>query len=233
MRPLGAAALGAALALGVQPALLRGARRYPPLSSLPSTPYTLQDVALTSSGLRAAGADLAWIQLLQYSAGHLDELKEEQGDPFAHMKAMTERVVRLDPSFHRAYLYGAGILGWFRLGAHPDQAVDLLNEGLRNDPGQPLYSEYLAALAFQQKGDTGRLLAILEPLAADPRSPIVMKSILANLYRKQGEYERSLAIWEEMLDNENEESERPRARQQIAEIRGLMKGESSGKLKPK
>ncbi|MDE2511782.1 MAG: hypothetical protein KGL74_11730, partial [Elusimicrobia bacterium] len=62
---LPAAALSVALALGVQPALRRGLKPFPPLSELPDTPYAFQDVAMAAAGLRAAAADMAWIQLLQ------------------------------------------------------------------------------------------------------------------------------------------------------------------------
>jgi tetratricopeptide (TPR) repeat protein len=228
MRPLGVAALGAALALAVSPTLIRGARAFPPLSELPSTPYSLQDAALVSAGLRAAAADLAWVQLLQYSAGDVAELPDKPGAPFEHIKTMSERVVRLDPAFHRAYLYGAGVLGWFQNVKRYDDAVDLLREGMRDDPGQPLYSEYIAALAFQKRGDTTKMLAILESAAADPHSPIVMKDILANIDKSQGEYAKSLALWEEMLDNPEDAREWPRARVEISDIRRLMKEQRPG-----
>jgi hypothetical protein len=229
MRPLGAAALGAALALGVQPAMIRGARAFPPLSELPSTPYSLQDAALVSAGLRAAAADLAWVQMLQYSAGGVAELEDPPGEAFKYIKPMAERVVRLDPAFRRAYLYGAGVLGWFKNVSRPDDAVALLQEGMRRDPGEPLYSEYIAALAFQKRGDTAKMIPILESAAADPRSPIVMKDILANIYKTNGEYGKSLALWEEILDNEDDSREWPRARAQVADIRRLMKeSRSSG-----
>ncbi len=233
MRPFGVAALGAALALGVQPALIRGAREFPPLSGLPPTPYSLQDAALASAGLRAAAADLAWIQLLQYSAGGLSELQDSPGAAFEFIQPMARRVVRLDPAFHRAYLYGAGILGWFQNVARPDDAVDLLKEGMRDDPGQPLYSEYIAALAYQKRGDTARMLEILEPAAADPRSPIEMKAILANLYKARGEYARALALWEQMLDNEDDAREWPRARLQIAALRRLIREKRGDAARPK
>ena len=223
MRPLGVAALGAALALVVQPAMTRGARGFPPLAELPPTPYSLQDAALVSAGLRAAAADLAWVQLLQYSAGGLAEVTDEPGKAFQYIGPLTLRVVRLDPSFHRAYLYGAGVLGWFQNVQRPDEAVALLQEGMRNDPGEPMYSEYIAALAFQKKGDTAKMLSILEAAATDPRSPIVMKDILANIYKKSGRYAESLALWEEMLDNPDDEREWPRARVEIADLRRLMK----------
>ena len=153
----------------------------------------------------------------------MSELEDAPGSVFEYMKPMSQRVVRLDPSFHRAYLYGAGVLGWFRNVQRPDDAVDLLREGMRNDPGEPLYSEYIAALAFQKKGDTAKMLSILEAAATDPRSPIVMKDILANIYKKSGRYAESLALWEEMLDNPDDEREWPRARVEIADLRRLMK----------
>ena len=221
MRALGVAALGAGLALAAQPVMIRDARMFPPLSSLPSTPFSLQDAALAAAGLRAAAADLAWIELLQYSAGGLTEMTDEPGREFEYVKPLAERVVRLDPSFHRAYLYGAGMLGWFQNLRRYDDAIDLLQQGLRDDPGQPLYAEYIAALAYQKRGDAAKTLEILEPLADDPRSPVIMKEILANVYKSKGDYEKALAIWDAILDDEGQSSQWPRARQQIAEIRAL------------
>jgi tetratricopeptide (TPR) repeat protein len=223
MRALGVAALGAGLALAVQPVLIRTSRPFPPLSELPPTPYSLQDAAMAAAGLRAAAADLAWIELLQYAAGGLTEVPDEPGREFEHVRPLTERVVRLDPSFHRAYLFGAGMLGWFQNLRRYDDAIELLRQGLRDDPGQPLYAEYIAALAYQKRGDTTKALAVLEPLADDPRSPVVMREILANLYKEKGEYAKSLAIWEAILDEEGLSSEWPRAKLQISEIRGRMR----------
>jgi pentatricopeptide repeat protein len=51
-----------------------------------------------------------------------------------------------------------------------------------------------------------------------------MKAILANMYKNRGDYERALALWDEMLDNDDEAREWPRARIQVADIRRLMKG---------
>lgn len=219
--PLVCAALGFALAVGVQPALRRGLREPPPLSELPATPFSLQDIALASAGLRAAAADLAWIQLLQYMANSLPEMKDAR--PYEHVKTLSLRVARLDPSFHRAYLYGASILAFFPEANRPDEAVEILEEGLRRDPGEPLYGVYIAALAYKRRGDADRMIALLEPTLGDPRSPIEMKAIVANLYKARGEYEKALALWNGILDSELEAREWPRARAQVAEIKALMK----------
>lgn len=224
VRPaLGLAALLLACAWAVQPAMRAGIKIFPPLSLLPVTSLGMQDIALASCGLRAAAADLAWIQLLQYAAGSLPGFDDQPGKPYIHLKTLTLRVVRLDPSFHRAYLFGASILAWFNSVDRPDEAIEILEEGLRNDPGQPLYSEYIAAIAYKRKGDINRMVSLLESTLTDPHSPIEMKAILANLYKSRGEYAKSLAVWEAMLDNPAEAREWPRARIQVTQLRQLIK----------
>jgi tetratricopeptide (TPR) repeat protein len=226
MKPaLGAAALGFALAFGAQPALRRGLREFPPLSRVPVTPFSLQDAALASAGLRAVAADLAWIQLLQYLGNDLPEMPDTR--TYEHIKTLTLRVVRLDPSFHRAYLFGASILAWFPSVDRPDEAVEVLQEAMREDPGQALYPVYIAAIAYKRRGEADQMLAILEPTMDDPRSPIEMKAIVANLYKSRGEYEKALALWDGILDSDLEAREWPRARIQVGEIKALMKARKS------
>jgi lipopolysaccharide biosynthesis regulator YciM len=218
-----AATLALALALGVQPAMRRGLREFPPLSALPSTPFIFQDAALASAGLRAAAADLAWIQLLQYAGEGLPEMADRR--PFEHVGTLSLRVARLDPAFHRAYLFGAGILAWSPAVERPDEAIDVLTEGMRSDPGQPLYAVYIAAIGFKRRGEADRTLELLAPTLADPSSPIEMKAIVANLYKARGEYAKALALWEGILDNEGAAREWPRARIQVAEIEALLRRE--------
>ena len=222
MKPaLVAAALGFALALAVQPALRQGLREFPPLSRIPVTPFSVQDAAFASAGLRAVAADLAWIQLLQYLGNDLPEMTDTIA--YEHIKTLSLRVARLDPAFHRAYLFGASILAWFPSVNRPDEAVEILQEGMREDPGQPLYSVYIAALAYKRRGDADKMIALLASTMDDPKSPIEMKAIIANLYKSRGEYEKALALWDGILDSELEAREWPRARIQVAEIKALMK----------
>jgi tetratricopeptide (TPR) repeat protein len=224
MRPaLGAAAAFAAIALAAQGPMRARFPRLPSLSELPSTPYALQDASFAAAGMRAAAADLAWMQVLQYSAGGVPELPDPRDKPFAHLLPLTQRVVRLDPSFHRAYLYGAGILAWFRAVSRPDEAASILAEGLRRDPGQPLYSLYLAAIAFKRQGDTGRMIALLESTFEDPATPSQMRTILANIHKARGDYARALFLWQRILDEPRDASEHARAVLQIREIRDTLK----------
>jgi tetratricopeptide (TPR) repeat protein len=179
----------------------------------------MQDVSLASAGFRAVAADIAWMETLQYAASGIPALVDAPGKPYGHVLSMCRRVVRLDPAFHRAYLYGAGILAWFRLVDRSDEAIDLLKEGIRRDPGQPMYRVYLAAIAFQRKGDDARMLALLEESFDDPQTPSTMKAILANLYKTRGDFPHALSLWRRVLENPRDESEHGRAREQIEDLK--------------
>ena len=228
MRPLyRPAALAAALfAL----ALFAGARmrvlhepRFPPLAELRGGPFAFQDAALAVSGFRAPAADLAWIQLLQYAAGGVPELPDRSGHPYEHLAPLSQRVTRLDPSFHRAALFGASLLAWFRGIERPDEAADLLKEGMRRMPEEPMYALYLAALAYKKKGDTQRMISLLESSFDLPQTPSQMKAILANLRQSRGEHRQALALWERIRASERDSSEHARARLKIAELRALLR----------
>ena len=215
-----AALLGLALYAGSR---MRGLHepRFPRLAELKSGPFAFQDAALAAAGFRAPAADLAWIQLLQYAAGSLPEITDRPGHPYEHLSELSLRVTRLDPSFHRAVLFAAGILAWFQDVNRPDEAAELLHEGMRRSPEQPVYALYLAALAFQKQGDTNRMVALLESSFDLPETPSTMKAILANLRQSRGEHREALALWERIRDNERDRSEHARAKIKIAELRIL------------
>lgn len=196
--------------------------RFPRLIELKAGPFAFQDSVLAVAGFRAPAADLAWIQLLQYTAGGVPELPDRPGHPYEHLAEASLRVTRLDPSFHRAVLFASGILAWFHGIDRPDEAAELLNEGMRRSPEQPLYALYLAALAYQKQGDTNRMIALLESSFDLPETPSTMKSILANLRQSRGENREALALWERIRDSERDRSEHARAKAKIAELKLLL-----------
>jgi tetratricopeptide (TPR) repeat protein len=224
-RALAAAACAAALALAADVPMSALARSFPPLSELPRTPLIFQDVAFASAGLRAAGADLAWVQMLQYAADGLDVFPGDSG--YDHIKELSQRVTRLDPSFHRAYLYAAGILGWFHGVDRPNEALDILLEARRLDPGQKLYGLYIAGLAYKKKGDSERMVALLDSAYDDPQTSSIMRTILANIHQERGEYDKALAIWEDILEHDRDKTEHGRARVQIPKLEKLIRERAS------
>ena len=222
-RALLAAAASAALAVAADGPLSRGAHAFPSISTLPATELIPQDVAFASAGFRAAGADMAWVQMLQYSAGNLPAVPDENGAGYSRLKDLALRVVRLDPSFHRAYTYAAGILGWFHGVDRPDDAVAILQEGMRLDPGQRMFPMYIAALAYQKKGDSQSMTRLLDAAYDDPQTSPPMRAILANLHKSRGEYDKALAIWEDILSGDRDATEHGRARVEIPQLKRLIR----------
>lgn len=224
MRPwmLALAAFGAAGALSV--ALeSRRPRPAPSLAELEPTPFAFRDSVMAAAGLRAMAADLAWVQLLQYMAGNLPEFPDRPGRRHDRVLELSRRVFRLDPSFRRAVLYGASVLGWFEEVDRPHEAAQLLQEAIQRRPEEPLFKLYLAALAFKQRGQDEQMVALLERAFDDPTTPSTMKAILASLYARRGEDEKALATWQRILSNPQDESEHGRARERSAALRAKLR----------
>ena len=118
-------------------------------------------------------------------------------------------------------------LAWFHGIERPDEAADLLNEGMRRTPEQPLYALYLAAIAYKKQGNTERMIALLESSFDLPDTPATMKAILANLRQSRGEYRQALALWERIRDSERDQSEHARAKVKIAKLRVLLRSQPS------
>lgn len=194
------------------------APKFPPLSGLQGGPFVFQDATLAVTGFRAAAADLAWIQLLQYAAGGVPELPDRPGHPYEHLGPLSLRTARLDPSFHRAVLFGAGILAWFHGVERPDEAAELLHEGMRAAPEQPLFPLYLAALAYKKQGDQAKMIGLLESGMDSPDTPAQMKAILANIYESRGDRAKAAATWKRILANERDASEHARAKLKLREL---------------
>jgi tetratricopeptide (TPR) repeat protein len=180
-----------------------------------------RDFAGLLFGSRRLTADIGWISLLQYYGMH--ERGEESYSAlgkgkYPSLKKMVFRVTRLDPTFHYAYLYGAGSLA-FNLN-RPEEALDILKEGIENSPTYWRFRLYVGAIVYKQKGRFDDMIALLEDATRYPDCPTLVKSVLANIYKERKNYKRALEIWIGVLEgNERDSWYREQAGKQIAELR--------------
>ena len=126
--------------------------KYPfqPITSLKATEVKFTNFWGVLLGLRRLSADLAWIDVLQYYGSHEEE--DEHNGEHIHEPGQTcphclkwgeykellprcQAVVRLDPYFRYAYLYGAGALAFNH--DRFSEAVELLDEGVKNIDENP------------------------------------------------------------------------------------------------
>jgi len=194
---------------------------FPPLTELILD--SGKDLSTLLFGMRRLGADMAWISVLQYYGAA--EAEEKEGTEFGSgnypsLKKLTLRTVRLDPSLHYATLYGAGALA-FNLN-RPEEAIEILQEGISRHPQYWKFQLYLGAILYKQKGKFDSMIHLLEDAIKYPDCPTLIKSILANIYKENGNTLRSLQIWIEVYEGKDE-SYREKSSQQIEELKKKLK----------
>jgi tetratricopeptide (TPR) repeat protein len=180
-------------------------------------------------GLRRLSSDLAWIKLLQYY-GTLEKEEHihqphysERGEynnllpgEYENLLPMCQEVVRLDPYFYYAYLYGGGSLA-FNLRRY-DEAIELLREGIKNNPKFWKFRLYIAAIVYTRTKEYGKVVPLLEEAIRYTDCPEVVKLFLASIYKAKGEHERAIAIWENILATSRSELARGIAESRLQEM---------------
>jgi hypothetical protein len=187
---------------------------YPPFEQLILRRSGLQDVSLITAGFRCLAADLAWIELLQYVGGGFLP-GEDTTRAYAELKPMTLRVTRIDPYFRHAYLYSGSMLAFFRNINRPQEALDVLFEGMRKNPTYWPLRTTAAAIGFMKKDQFDRMAQELEASIQHPECPSLVKSILANGYKAHGRTADALRVWKIMLNDPNDELYHAKAEQEI------------------
>ena len=189
---------------------------FPPLDQLIRSQYTFQDAAFIAAGFRRLGADVAWIQLLQRMGdyGHSEEL----GRDFPQLKNETLRVTRIDPYFHKAYLFGAATLAFLQGINRPDEALEVLQEGIRYNPQYWQFRMYVAGIGYKLNNQFDKMVGMLEDAVQQPDCPTTVKSVLANAYKQQGRYADAINVWKIVLASPQGRDYHYRARQEIPDL---------------
>ena len=175
-----------------------------PTESLPdfsSSKHPVEILALLNLGLRRLAADIAMVRLLIYygsSEAMADDLNPPKGVTlYPGILPRAKEILSLDPSFSYVRFYAAGALA-FNLG-RPDEAIELLREGLILDPDNSKYKAYIAAIAFSQKGDARQAVEALSPYLNSPKTPSMIKNIAAFIYLRLKKWPQAAELYQELL----------------------------------
>ncbi len=194
---------------------------FPPIKSLNLKEASFLNFWGILLGFRRLSADLAWIRILQYYGTHEDEenqdvrgehicLKEEG---YKKLSPLFQLVVRLDPYFHFAYLYGSGILAYNH--ERYDEAVSLLEEGVNNCPKYWKFNFYLAAIGYKRKKQENKVIYLLEKVVKYPDCPVMIKSVLAQLYEKKLQFNKAKQMWENILRTSKDRGYKEKAKKHL------------------
>lgn len=222
---------------------------------IPIEKYFVLDSIGFVLGMRKIVSDIAWIQLLQYYGTDYTLLKDEniqeenlifekhykeenvshehcehtskiQPGRYKKLLKYFQRIIRLDNNFIFAYFYGSGALAWNV--ERPDEALELISEGLKNldyqknDPNSDYWTLvlYQSAIIYKKGGKYKEMISDLESIIKKGQAPNLVKSILANLYKKFGDYDKAIKVWYDILNTADPEY-LLRAKMQIYEIMNL------------
>ena len=173
-------------------------------------------------GLRRLSSDLAWMRLLQYYGTHGEEeehvhhLNHCDRGKYEKLLPMCQEVVRLDPYFHYAYLFGGGCLAFNH--ERYDEAIEILQQGIKNNPKFWRFRLYIAAIVYTKTREYDKAVPLLEEAIKYKDCPEVVKIFLANIYKVKGEFVKAIAIWENILATSRNEQVRATAEKQLKEM---------------
>jgi tetratricopeptide (TPR) repeat protein len=181
--------------------------------------------------MRRMAADLGLIRMLVYygtpeaeqarreeqaeSAGKHGEELFGQGH-YREILPRARRIRSLDPRYSYPVLYASGALA-FNLG-RPQEALDLLGEALKDDPGNEEYKAYVGGIGFAQSGDLPRVIAMLEPTLSRSDCPTMIKAMVALMYRKVGRRDDAARVYRDILATSRDEGYRGQAAHALAEL---------------
>jgi tetratricopeptide (TPR) repeat protein len=194
----------------------------------------VQDIGAISLGARRVGANLAYIQLLQYyGVGLFHHPKDDEGDGhaqaryprikqveidlnFPRLQEFGFRIIRLHPRFNAAVLEVAGALAFNQ--HRTDEALELLREAITRDPVFFRYHLYTAAILYKFDNDDDKLIEKLDEAVQYPDCPPLLKNVLANLYKKKGQFENAAKIYINIIERGVHESDRNHAAYELKKI---------------
>lgn len=239
---------GACLCLGLAGWLVGGvASPWPVFGAPVMARYATLDMSWVLTGQRRWGADLAFLQFLQYYGTSPDEAdlpssherpkEEEEGHhghhhisqmenhaessqgPLTSYKNISTHITRIG-SFD-PYFHYAYLLGAgalaFNLNRY-EESLDLLEAAARADPTFWKYRLYGAAIAYRKGLDTPRLIESLETAIQDPDCPSMVKSILAGLHKKRGNFGRAAEIYRDLIAHARDINYAEAARTRLEEL---------------
>ena len=183
------------------------------------------------------------IDMTKYIFGLFKPEKEHPGEKHEHYEEQIEggnypqllnycyRIIDQDPFFFYVYLYGSGALAWNL--NRTDEALSLLALGIQNmekyrenittDLHQPFWqlNLYVSAIVYKKRGETEKMVPLLEMASKQKETPNLVKVILANIYQVEKKYQECLDIWISVYNSKDPEYA-AKAREKIKEVSRIL-----------
>jgi len=221
-----------AISVGLQ--MLRD-ERYPLTANEEETLYLTQRVTgRLIFTHRSLVSDLYWIRAIQYFGDHSHRaqrlestflrpppaLAAEPPVSFDLLYPLLDITTTLDPRFNIAYRFGAIFLseGYPQGPGRPDQAVALLEKGIKTSPDKWQYWEDIGFVHYWNEHDYPKAAAAFARGADIPGAPWWLRSLAASTLAKGGDRAASRLLWQQMGETANNEYARNAARLKLQQL---------------
>jgi len=172
----------------------------PPAATAPSlwlqSPAMARRVMLSFTDL---AADLYWIRAVVHYGG--DRRSAAAEGRYQLLFPLLDLASTLDPHFDVVARMGAILLseGYPGGPGRPDQAIALLEKGLRHDPERWQYRQDIAFVHYWWLKDYTEAARQFELAAAMPGAPVWLRSMAAITLAKGGDRAGARRLWQELL----------------------------------
>jgi tetratricopeptide (TPR) repeat protein len=166
-------------------------------------------------------ADVYWIRAIQHYGG--TRRSTDPSKRYHLLEPLLSLAVSLDPHFNIVYRFGAIFLAepWPGGPGRPDQAIALLERGLRARPGNWRYMQDIGFIHYWWLHDYERAAAWFERAAAQPGAPPWLRALAASTLAEGGRREASRALWTAIHESAEEDWLRQNAARRLRQLDAL------------
>lgn len=165
-------------------------------------------VLAAGMGFRALMADFEYINFLQYFGN-----PENKKNKYKNLYSMFDSITNIDPHFIFTYKYGSAILA-FVLKRY-DEAISLIEKGLKYNPTFWELRLYLGAIVYKEIDDKDKYIAFLEEALKFEDHPAMIERILGNIYEQYKPIEEVVLYWLKIYKNTKDKETRQHAYKKI------------------
>jgi len=159
-------------------------------------------------GFRPLMADFEYIYFLQYYGD-----PENRKTSYKNLYSIFDSITDIDPHFTFAYTYGSAILA-FNLKRY-DEAIALINKGLKYNPTYWKLRFYLGAIVYKEMDDKDKYVGYLEEALKFDDHPAMIERILGNIYEQYKTPEEVTLYWLNIYKNTKDRETREHAYKKI------------------
>lgn len=180
--------------------------RHGQLPEVRNTPVILRSAAIigrASLSYRPLVADLYWLRTLQHYGR--TKLSSDPAKQYDLLQPFLELTTSLDPRFNAAYRFGAIFLAEpFPDGpGRPDQAIALLEKGLREQPSRWEYVYDIGFIEYWWRGNYKEAARRFQEAGCLPGGPSWLAPLAAVTLAQGGDRRASRLLWTQVRQSSN------------------------------